>query len=193
MAILKKDVDSINFNRIKDDEFAISREETIKYGKDNGLISESNGKHDIETAYNNLIAGKLGLKCNHPNIIKVDPKTDKKTRYEVCDLFDDKGNLYFVKIVEAADFANAADQANNTLSLYRTNVGQIKITDNESIQPTALHLILIFQNRSRLEKLSELSSLNLLNHLSDLKNNTQNKNLRLELHLVYWKKGHKET
>lgn len=106
------------------------------------------------------------------NCDKVLETIDKKYKVEKLDLYKDK-SLIFVKIGGPRKMNYDIDQSINVVKLLQNNQSKIKI-DNVDKEVTAICLWLIFDRKTKIEKLSDTNSLIFHMKLSDWKKIVQN-------------------
>lgn len=110
------------------------------------------------------------------NCDKVLETIDKKYKVEKLDLYKDK-SLIFVKIGGPRKMNYNIDQSINVVKLLQNNQSKIKI-DNEDKDVSTICLWLIFDRKTKIEKLSDTNSLIFHMKLVDWKKTVQNAGYR---------------
>ena len=127
-----------------------------------------------------------GAICLHPQTVPVDPESNGRYRYEVCDFFKDQ-ILYFVKIGKSNDFAYTIDQAMLTLEKCEAGMGSLTLPGDLTVSPSEFRMVLIFDGRANMvEKWEDVFSINFLIHLTELKRRLSSTDISLTIDFVYW-------
>ena len=168
------------------DEFALSKDDVVQFAKENGFYDETNGRQPYETFYNQNVSQLLGATCLHPQTVSVDPGSNGRYKYEVCDFCKDQ-TLYFVKIGKPNDFAYAIDQAMLTFENCEAGMGSLTLPGDLTVSPTEFRMILIFDGRANMvAKWEDVLSINFLIHLTELKRRLSSTDISLTIDFVYW-------
>ncbi|MBI5417210.1 TIGR04141 family sporadically distributed protein [Candidatus Poribacteria bacterium] len=115
---------------------------------------------------------KNRIQDGYINCDKVLETIEKKYKVEKLDLYKDK-SLLFVKIGDPRKMNYNIDQSTNVIKLLQNNQSKIKIDDTEK-EITTICLWLIFDRRTKIEKLSDTNSLIFHMKLIDWKKIVQN-------------------
>jgi len=129
-------------------------------------------KKDDVSEINESDFNKNRVSDGYLNCDKVLETIDKKYKVEKLDLYKDK-SLIFVKIGDPRKMNYNIDQSINAVKLIQNNQSKIKI-DNTDKEVTTICLWLIFDRKTRIEKLSEANSLIFHMKLADWKRTVQN-------------------
>ena len=179
-----RDVDRVLFYNHVDDSWKFNKTEICEFAKQQNIYNNTD-KQPYETYYNHKLVKLLNGKLVHPNTIPMDENANHRYKYEVCDFLVGT-EMYFVKIGSPTNFAYAVDQAMLTLSKIQNGFGKIELPNEEKVEPSAFHLVLVCDGRKTVIKnWRDVYSINFLIHLSELKQNLNNMNISLTIDFVY--------
>jgi len=180
---LYKSVDRIPFRNHYDDDYCFCKDALLQKSGIK-LIKDKNQKVPYETLYNNELAGRFHWDIIHPSTEKFEE--NDSMRHEICDLLAGD-TLYFVKIGSTGNFAEAVDQANQTLEKIARNDNVLTLEHGDNLIPSRIVLLLVYSRDKKkvVKKLSDINSLNFLLHLDALDRFAKQLNIQVEIDFVY--------
>lgn len=179
-----RNVGKVSFVNHTNDAWGFNKTDLLEFAKTNGIYVEQK-RQLYETYYNKKLANHLGANIILSETIPVDENSNKRYRYEVCDLIHEN-SMYFVKIGKPSDFAYAIDQAAFTLSKIQNGHGKVILPNGTMFEPNKFHIVLICENRkTTIQTWQDIYSINFLIHTSELKQNLNTMNISSIVDFLY--------